>query len=76
MTKKIFISGCGGMLGDAFYKVFQKEYELMCTDIDVNEGWLSYLDFRDFNKYLETSMLKSLKIESINRISIFFEKSL
>ncbi len=53
MTKKIFIAGCGGMLGDAFYKVFQKEYELMCTDIDLNESWLSYLDFRDFNKYLE-----------------------
>ena len=48
---KIYIAGCGGMLGEAFYKQFKKEYELKCTDIDVNENWLSYLDFRDFDKY-------------------------
>ena len=41
------------MLGDAFYKQFSKEYELKCTDIDVNEEWLSYLDFRDFDLYKE-----------------------
>lgn len=39
------------MLGEAFYKQFGDEYELKCTDIDVNEGWLSYLDFRDFDAY-------------------------
>jgi len=49
--KKIYIAGCGGMLGEAFYKQFNKEYELKCTDIDVNENWLSYLDFRDYNLY-------------------------
>ena len=49
--KKIYIAGCGGMLGEAFHKVFSKEYELKCTDIDVNESWLSYLDFRDLNAY-------------------------
>ena len=49
--KKIFIAGCGGMLGEAFYKQFKTKYNLMCTDIDLNEDWLSYLDFRDFNEY-------------------------
>ncbi len=49
--KKIYIAGCGGMLGEAFYKVFSQNYELKCTDIDVNEPWLSYLDFRDFEAY-------------------------
>jgi dTDP-4-dehydrorhamnose reductase len=49
--KKIYIAGCGGMLGEAFYMQFKEDYELKCTDIDVNEKWLSYLDFRDFNSY-------------------------
>lgn len=49
--KKIYIAGCGGMLGEAFYKVFSKKYTLKCTDIDVNENWLSYMDFRAFNSY-------------------------
>lgn len=39
------------MLGEAFFKQFRDDYELKCTDIDVNDGWLSYLDFRDFEKY-------------------------
>ncbi len=51
--KKIYIAGSGGMLGEAFHKVFGKEYELKCTDIDVNETWLTYLDFRDYDAYLK-----------------------
>ena len=39
------------MLGDAFYKQFNNNYELKCTDIDVNENWLSYLDIRSFKDY-------------------------
>ncbi len=49
--KKIYIAGCGGMLGEAFYRQFSADYELKCTDIDVNEKWLSFLDFRDFESY-------------------------
>lgn len=49
--KKIYIAGCGGMLGEAFYKQFSVDYELKCTDIDVNEKWISFLDFRDFESY-------------------------
>ena len=51
MKKKIYIAGCGGMLGEAFYTQFREDFELKCTDIDVNSPWLSYLDFRDFEAY-------------------------
>lgn len=50
-TKKIYMAGVGGMLGEAFYKTFNKDYELKCTDKDVNEDWLSYLDFRNYEAY-------------------------
>ncbi len=39
------------MLGEAFYKQFSKDYNLKCTDIDLNEKWISYLDFRDRSSY-------------------------
>ena len=51
MKKKIYIAGCGGMLGEAFYTLFNEEYEIKCTDKDVNVEWLSFLDFRDFEGY-------------------------
>src|ERR1035437_550738 len=51
MKKKIYIAGCGGMLGEAFYKQFSSDYEIKCTDKDVNEKWLSFLDFRNFDEY-------------------------
>ncbi len=49
--KKIYIAGCGGMLGEAFYNQFKDDYVIKCTDKDVNEDWLSFLDFRDFESY-------------------------
>ena len=54
MKKKIYIAGCGGMLGEAFHKIFSKDYELLCSDIDLNEPWLKYMDFRDFDAYLKS----------------------
>lgn len=51
MKKKIYIAGCGGMLGEAFHKQFSDDYLLKCTDKDVNETWLDFLDFRDFENY-------------------------
>jgi len=48
---RIYIAGCGGMLGEAFYRQYSNGYELRCTDIDVNEQWLNYLDFRDLDAY-------------------------
>jgi len=49
--KKIYIAGCGGMLGEAFYAQFRDCYKLKCTDIDLNSDWLSYLDFREEEAY-------------------------
>src|SRR5687768_15189834 len=49
--KRIYMAGVGGMLGEAFYETFRKDYKLKCTDIDVNEEWLEYLDFRDAKAY-------------------------
>ena len=49
--KRAYIAGCGGMLGKAFYEEFGRGFDLRCSDIDVNETWLSYLDFRDFDAY-------------------------
>ncbi|MEO6851950.1 MAG: NAD(P)-dependent oxidoreductase [Mucilaginibacter sp.] len=49
--QKIYIAGAGGMLGEAFYRVFKDEFEIKCTDKDVNTDWLSFLDFREFEKY-------------------------
>ena len=67
--KKIYIAGCGGMLGEAFYKVFLEDYELKCTDIDVNEKWLSYMDFRDIESYRED--VKSFDPDYIFHIGAF-----
>lgn len=49
--KKIYVAGCGGMLGKAIHDVFEKKYILKCTDKDVNEDWIEYLDFRNFEEY-------------------------
>jgi dTDP-4-dehydrorhamnose reductase len=39
------------MLGDAFYHKFRPDYDLKCTDKDVNSDWLTFLDFRDLAAY-------------------------
>ena len=49
--KKIYIAGAGGMLGDAFYKIFRPSYELKCSDINLTSDWLNYLDFRSLEDY-------------------------
>jgi len=53
---KVYMAGVGGMLGEAFYQQFKDEYEIKCTDIDVNEDWLTYLDFRDEGAYRKEVM--------------------
>ena len=45
---RIFIAGCGGMLGDAVYAHFAPMAAVHATDIDVNEPWLRYGDVRDY----------------------------
>ena len=51
--KKMIIAGAGGMLGKAFYQEFKNNYNLTCTDIDLNESWLTYNDFGDLESYKE-----------------------
>lgn len=48
---RVLITGCGGMLGEAFYNIFKDKCILKATDIDLNESWLEYLDVRDFDGY-------------------------
>ena len=49
--KKIYIAGGGGMLGEGMYEIFKNSYNLKCTDIDTNEQWLEFLDFRNNEEY-------------------------
>lgn len=51
MKRKVYIAGCGGMLGEAFYEAFKNDFVCKFTDKDVNADWLSFLDFRDISAY-------------------------
>ena len=51
--KKVFIAGCGGMLGKAVYEKFSPHCQVLATDIDLNEPWLEYGDVIDFQKISE-----------------------
>ena len=56
---RILFTGAGGMLGQAMYKHYSKNYEVLATDIDVNEEWLEFLDVRDSSAY--EKMVKKFK---------------
>jgi dTDP-4-dehydrorhamnose reductase len=45
---RVYIAGCGGMLGRAVYEYFNERTTVKATDIDLNIGWLSYADVRDY----------------------------
>ncbi len=45
---KVYIAGCGGMLGEAVYEYFSARTTVKATDIDLNVDWLSYADVRDY----------------------------
>jgi dTDP-4-dehydrorhamnose reductase len=49
--KKILITGCGGMLGKAAYEILSKKFDVVATDIDLNEEWLKYLDVREISDF-------------------------
>lgn len=48
--KRVYIAGCGGMLGEAVYRRFSRIADVKATDIDLNEAWLEYADVRDFSQ--------------------------
>jgi len=51
INERVLMLGAGGMLGKAVYELFVAEYEhVLATDIDLNEKWLSYLDFREYGQ--------------------------
>lgn len=50
-NERVFITGCGGMLGNAVYPFFKSWYDdVLATDKIVNEDWLSELDIRDSDR--------------------------
>jgi dTDP-4-dehydrorhamnose reductase len=44
---RVYISGCGGMLGEAFYHHLKNNDNFFATDIDINDSFLEYGDVRD-----------------------------
>ena len=42
------------MLGKAFHEVWTKQFNCEFSDIDTNEDWLKFCDFRDYNSYRES----------------------
>jgi dTDP-4-dehydrorhamnose reductase len=45
---RIYIAGCGGMLGEAVYGTFSPIAQVKASDLDVNEPWLSAGDVRSY----------------------------
>lgn len=52
--KKVYIAGCGGMLGRAVYAEFSRDCVVKATDIDLNIDWLEYADVRDLKNFHES----------------------
>jgi dTDP-4-dehydrorhamnose reductase len=47
-TERVFVTGCGGMLGNAIYPYFTSLYaQVLATDKVLSEDWLVRLDVRD-----------------------------
>ena len=49
------------MLGEAVYQVFAEKCQVLATDIDLNESWLSLLDVR--NKDEVTKVCEAFKLK-------------
>jgi dTDP-4-dehydrorhamnose reductase len=45
---RVYIAGCGGMLGEAVYEYFSPRCEVFASDIDENTDWLHFADVRDY----------------------------
>ncbi len=54
-NSRVYIAGCGGMLGEAVYQHFSPRTTVLATDIDVNADWLEFADVRDY-----TAMQRSI----------------
>jgi dTDP-4-dehydrorhamnose reductase len=49
--KRVLITGAGGMLGKAAYEILSEIYDVIATDIDLNENWLKFLDVRNISNF-------------------------
>lgn len=45
---KVYVAGCGGMLGAAVYAHFARRCTVCASDIAPESGWLSQMDVRDY----------------------------
>jgi dTDP-4-dehydrorhamnose reductase len=59
---KIFIAGCGGMLGRAMYSTFI-DNNILAVDIDKNESWIEYGDITNYSAM--RSIIKEFKPDFI-----------
>lgn len=55
--KKVYISGCGGMLGKAVWDYFSVRSVVKASDINITDPWLEYADVRDY-KMMADSIVK------------------
>jgi len=53
ITTRVYIAGCGGMLGKAVHERFSAVAKVLATDIDQNEPWLEYGDVRKYAEMRE-----------------------
>jgi dTDP-4-dehydrorhamnose reductase len=51
---RVYIAGCGGMLGEAVYGLFSAHTTVQATDIDLNAPWLQYADVRNYQEMLQS----------------------
>ena len=73
--EKVLITGAGGMLGNAVFYFYKQKYNnILATDIELNEEWLSYLDVRDkaacaslFDSYKPTIVIHLAGITDMER---------
>ncbi len=45
---RIFVTGCGGMLGEAVYEILHNKAIVLATDIEINAPFLKYCDVKDY----------------------------
>ena len=60
------MAGCGGMLGEAFYSTFNSDYNLKCSDVDLNEDCKGLCSSCGLN--LNNDQCKCKKIESTQNL--------
>lgn len=51
---RVYIAGCGGMLGEAVYEYFSGRCKVYASDIDQNTDWLEQADVRNYRQMEES----------------------